>query len=45
MQGRQMVYFDAFGRLEGRHGEEFIFYSDLGRLEQHMLQLSRRTAT
>jgi phytoene dehydrogenase-like protein len=40
IQGRQMVYFDAFGRLEGRHGEEFVFHSDLDRLERHMLELS-----
>jgi len=40
IQGRQMVYFDAFSRLEGRRGEEFIFYSDLDRLAQHMLKLS-----
>jgi phytoene dehydrogenase-like protein len=40
IQGRQMVYFDVFGRLEGRHGQEFVFYSNLDRLEQHMLELS-----
>jgi phytoene dehydrogenase-like protein len=40
IQGRRMVYFDSFCRLEGRRGEEFIFYNDLDRLEQHMLELS-----
>ncbi|RJQ31587.1 MAG: NAD(P)/FAD-dependent oxidoreductase [Peptococcaceae bacterium] len=40
VQGREMINHEEFGRYEGNGGKTFIFYTDLDRLEQHMLELS-----
>ena len=36
-QGREFVNLDEFGRYEGADGRTFVLYSDVDRLEQHML--------
>jgi phytoene dehydrogenase-like protein len=43
-QGRQIIDLDEFARFEGQDGRTVIFYSDLERLEQHLLQLSPQDA-
>ncbi len=40
VQGREFVYLDEFTQVIARDGQAFTFYSDLDRLEQHMLELS-----
>jgi phytoene dehydrogenase-like protein len=40
IQNRKIVYLDEFSRYEGRDGRTFIFYTDINRLEKHMLGLS-----
>jgi len=39
-QGREFVDLDEFARYEGDDGRTFIFYSDVNKLEQHMLAFS-----
>jgi phytoene dehydrogenase-like protein len=38
--GREFIDLDEFGRHEGADGRTFILYSDVDRLEQHMLAFS-----
>jgi phytoene dehydrogenase-like protein len=40
VQGRQMMYLDELVRVEGPDGRAFTVYTDLDRLEQHMLELA-----
>ena len=40
MQGREFVDLDEFARYEGADGRTFVLYSDVDRLEQHMLAFS-----
>ena len=40
MEGRQVHYYDEFVRFEGRDGRSLILYTNIERLEQHMLELS-----
>jgi phytoene dehydrogenase-like protein len=40
VQGRQFVYFEEFRRIEDEHGNAWILYSDLDRLEEHMIELA-----
>ncbi len=44
VQGRQFVYADEFLRYEGADGRTLIVYSDVDRLEQHMLEFSPQDA-
>lgn len=44
IQGRQMVYQEEFMRYAARDGREFVFYTDLERLEAHMLELAPEDA-
>ncbi len=39
VQKQQMINHEEFGRYEG-NGKTFVFYTDLDRLEQHMLELA-----
>jgi len=43
-QGREFIDLDEFGRLEGRDGRTLILYSNIDRLEQHLLELSPQDA-
>lgn len=40
LQGRQIVNHDEFTRYQSMDGREFILYTNIDRLEQHMLELS-----
>ena len=40
LQGRQIVNHEIFQRYKGLEGREFILYTDIDRLEKHMLELS-----
>lgn len=40
VQGREMIDSEEFIRVEGKGGKTLIVYSDVGRLEKHMLELS-----
>ena len=40
VQGRQMIDHDEFGRVEGKDGEVFIMYTNIGRLEQHLKSIA-----
>jgi phytoene dehydrogenase-like protein len=40
VQGRPMVYHDEFIHFQGPNGRAFTVYTDIGRLEQHMVALS-----
>ena len=40
MQGREFVDLDELARYEGADGRTFVLYSDVNRLEQHMLAFS-----
>jgi phytoene dehydrogenase-like protein len=40
IQDRQFINMDEFTRLEGTDGRTFIIYTDVDRLEKHMLELS-----
>ncbi|MHB0875546.1 MAG: phytoene desaturase family protein [Anaerolineae bacterium] len=40
LQGKRVINHDEFGRYEGDDGRTFIWYTNLNRLEQHMLDLS-----
>jgi phytoene dehydrogenase-like protein len=43
-QGREFVNLDEFGRYQGDDGRTVIFYCDVVRLEQHLLEFSPRDA-
>jgi phytoene dehydrogenase-like protein len=43
-QNREFVNADEFMRYEGKDGRTFIIYSDVDRLEKHMLELSPQDA-
>lgn len=43
-QGRQFVNTDQFARVEGADGRTFVVYTDVNRLEKHMLELSPQDA-
>ena len=40
VQGRRMINHDEFMRIEGSNGKVFIIYTDIDRLEQHMLEIA-----
>jgi phytoene dehydrogenase-like protein len=40
VQGREMVDHDEFMRIEGAGGKTFILYTDIARLERHMVELA-----
>lgn len=40
LEGRPIHYFDEFSRYEGADGRTFILYTDIDRLEAHMLELA-----
>ncbi|UCC77205.1 MAG: NAD(P)/FAD-dependent oxidoreductase [Anaerolineales bacterium] len=40
LDGRSIHYYDEFTRFEGADGRSFRLYTDIGRLEQHMLELA-----
>ncbi len=44
VQGRQFVNAEEFARYEGADGRTFILYSDVDRLERHMLEFSPQDA-
>ncbi len=44
LNNRKIYYFDEFTRFEGRDGRVFILYTNIDRLEQHMLELSPQDA-
>ncbi len=44
MQGREFINLDEFMRYEGEDGRTFIIYSDVDRLEKHMLEFSPQDA-
>ncbi|HUV00937.1 MAG TPA: NAD(P)/FAD-dependent oxidoreductase [Bacteroidales bacterium] len=39
-QGREFINMDEYMRLEGADGRKLIFYSDIDRLEKHLLEFS-----
>ena len=39
-QGRKIINFDEYMRFEGKDGRTVIFYSDVNRLEKHLLDFS-----
>lgn len=39
-QGRKIINFDEYLRFEGKDGRTVIFYSDVDRLEKHLLEFS-----
>jgi phytoene dehydrogenase-like protein len=43
-QGRQFINLDEYMRYEGADGRTLIFYTDLDRLEKHMLEFSPQDA-
>ncbi len=43
-QNREFINADEFMRFEGKGGRTFIIYSDVDRLEKHMLELSPQDA-
>jgi phytoene dehydrogenase-like protein len=40
LQGRKIVDHDEYARIEGGDGQVFVVYSDIDRLEQHMIELA-----
>jgi len=40
LEGREFHFYDEFSRYEGADGRVFTLYTDIDRLEQHMLALS-----
>ena len=40
LEGREVYYYDEFVRFEGEDGRTFVLYTDIDRLEQHMLELA-----
>ena len=40
VQGRKMIDHDQFARVEDKDGKAFTVYTDIKRLEQHMLELA-----
>jgi phytoene dehydrogenase-like protein len=40
IQGREFLYLDEMTQVVARNGQTFTFYTDLDRLEHHMLELS-----
>ncbi len=40
LAGRRMVFAEQLARIEGRAGQVLNVYTDLGRLEQHLLELA-----
>jgi phytoene dehydrogenase-like protein len=42
MDKRAVHYYDEFTRFEGRDGRAFSLYTDIDRLERHMLELASR---
>lgn len=40
LQGRTIVDHEEYARIEGKVGQVFVVYSDINRLEQHMLELA-----
>ncbi len=40
VQGREFIYSDEYMRYEGPDGRKIIFYSDVDRLEKHLLEFS-----
>jgi len=40
VQGREFFYADAYQQYEATDGRVFTLYADIGRLEQHMLELA-----
>ena len=43
-QGREFIYADEYCRCEGADGRTIIFYSDIDRLESHLLSISPEDA-
>jgi phytoene dehydrogenase-like protein len=39
-QGREFIYLEEYGRYEGDDGRMVIFYSDVDKLESHLLEFS-----
>jgi len=44
IKGREIVNMDEYMRFEGADGRTFVFYSDVDRLEKHMLEFSPQDA-
>jgi phytoene dehydrogenase-like protein len=44
VQGREFVNMDEFMRFEGADGRTFVLYTDVDRLEKHMLEFSPQDA-
>jgi phytoene dehydrogenase-like protein len=40
VQGRTMIDYEEYARIEGKGGKAFIVYTDINRLEQHMKELA-----
>jgi phytoene dehydrogenase-like protein len=40
LQGRSLIDYPEVARFEGKDGQTFILYTDIDRLEQHMLELA-----
>ena len=40
VQGRAIIDYEEFGRIEGKDGQVLILYTDIDRLEQHMRELA-----
>ena len=40
IQGRRIIDHEEFMRFEDTHGKTFILYTNIDRLEQHMLELA-----
>jgi phytoene dehydrogenase-like protein len=40
LQGKNIVDHEEYARIEGKDGQVFVVYSDINRLEQHMMELA-----
>jgi phytoene dehydrogenase-like protein len=40
LPGRSLIDYEELARIEGQDGQELILYTDIDRLEQHMLELA-----
>jgi phytoene dehydrogenase-like protein len=40
VQGQRIIDHKEFGRVEGKNGQVFIMYTDIGKLEQHMRSIA-----
>jgi len=44
LEGREVIDYEEYGRVEGADGRKFIVYADVDRLERHMKELAPQDA-